>query len=920
MRKRTRSVTGLLILLAILTVPLIVAHGAGGRIEGKVTDPKGAAVAGAAVTITDETGQQKFTAVTDQQGHYKVEGLPAGVYTVVITASGFSDARKETVKVAEGAGVLVDLRMEIAPIESKVEVAGGATRANSDPVYQQLRQQAKSAQDFSGSYATVNNLVLKKEGATFTLRSGEIYFLAPVEGRYTGGVFIGDGEFSLVPPTENEKNSLKILTNEPGITEQFSSLTLRFTDKTFDEVKNSPSVKMGSSGPQANRAADMFRENQTLLRKQLRDNSELRVLADLYAPERAGFFTAFINGKRFSKLVYLFNPLGIPEVSPEEVLLLSYGEEDNGFWTAFHRLDEYAKGTASSSEDHRLIDLTKHEIDGTIKGTRILATDRLTFRMLVAGRVVPFSLFGSLRVSSVQDEQGKELNFIQEAKDQDADLAVIMPQSLEVGKSYTITIKYDGTDALRDSGGGNFILLPRATWYPNNGGTQFGDRAIFNITFRYPKGMTFVGTGAPTGPDTQEGDLSVAKWSSGTTELAVAGFNYGRFKKKELTDPDTGYNIEFYANTEVPDEIKDIQRQIEAAEAAGIKTMTTLGSISTTGIADQAIGDTQNATRVYNTYFGKLPYTRIAMTQQPAGFFGQAWPTLVFMPYTAFMDSTQRTQIMGVGRGNNNFWRYVAPHEIAHQWWGHIIGWTSYRDQWMSEGFAEFSTSLYVWYVRKDMAKFTEFWENQRKLIIEANPQTKDRKPYTVGPVTQGYRLNTGKTGNVARYSIYPKGAYILHMIRMMMYDARAGDEKFRVMMKDFVQSHFNQDVSTEDFKRIVEKHITPSMNIDGNGKMDWFFNEYVYGTEMPSYRFDYQINSDNSLSGKITQSGVSNDFAMRIPLYVDFGKGWIRLGAANLIGNSSVDITNMKLPSAPKKAAICALNDVLAASIQNGK
>jgi hypothetical protein len=38
------------------------------------------------------------------------------------------------------------------------------------------------------------------------------------------------------------------------------------------------------------------------------------------------------------------------------------------------------------------------------------------------------------------------------------------------------------------------------------------------------------------------------------------------------------------------------------------------------------------------------------------------------------------------------------------------------------------------------------------------------------------------------------------------------------------------------------------------------------------------------------------------------------------MIGNSSVDITNLKLPAAPKKAAICALNDVLAANIQNGK
>src|SRR5258706_1342731 len=95
MRKRTRSVTPLLVLLATLTVSMIVAHSAGGGIEGKVTDPKGAAVAGASVTITTEGNPQRFTGVTDHEGHYKVEGLPAGTYTVVISAPGFNDARSE---------------------------------------------------------------------------------------------------------------------------------------------------------------------------------------------------------------------------------------------------------------------------------------------------------------------------------------------------------------------------------------------------------------------------------------------------------------------------------------------------------------------------------------------------------------------------------------------------------------------------------------------------------------------------------------------------------------------------------------------------------------------------------------------------------------------------------------------------------
>ena len=533
--------------------------------------------------------------------------------------------------------------------------------------------------------------------------------------------------------------------------------------------------------------------------------------------------------------------------------------------------------------------------------------------------MVPFELFGALRVSRVQDADGKELNFIQEDKDADADFGVILPKSLDAGQTYQVVIQYDGSEAIRDSGGGNFILIPRSTWYPGNANTLFSeDRAVFDMTFRYPKNYTFVGTGAPVAPDGREGDLAIAKWSSGQTELAVAGFNYGRFKKKVISDKDSGYDVEFYANLEVPDEIKSLQNQISQAESRGSRSMTTLDSISTTSIADAALADAQNATRIYNAFFGKLPYSRIAMTQQPAANFGQAWPTLVYMPYMAYIDSTQRSQLLGTRGGTDTFWRYVGPHEIAHQWWGHIIGWDSYRDQWMSEGFAEFSSSLYVQMTRGH-EKFIDFWEDLRKQIIEASPATRDRKPYTVGPVTQGYRLNSAKTGGVAQRLIYPKGAYILHMLRMMMYQqSKGGDALFQAMMKDFVQTHFNKPVSTEDFKRIVEKHMTQEMNVDDSGKMDWFFNQWVYGTQVPAYRLDYSVTPEGVLSGKVTQSGVSDDFIMLVPIYLDLGKGWVKLGSARLVGNSSIDINNIKLPMVPKKVAICAMNDVLATSIEN--
>jgi Carboxypeptidase regulatory-like domain/Peptidase family M1 domain len=909
----------LLLVAFVLSIPFLIAYAAGGRIEGKVTDPKGAAVSGATVTVTNQVTKQDFTAVTDNQGKYKVEGLAAGIYTVRVASKGFNEGRRDEVKVEDDSAATIDVRLEIAPVEVQVKVAG--QKGNQDPVYQSLRNLGKG-DDFSGNYAVVNNLQLKRDAANFNLKSGELYFITPVENRVTAAVFIGDGEMTLVPPTEVEKNSIKIFTGEGGITESFNRLVLRFTDKTFDEVKASGNASMKTGGAGSSSARSAFRDNQDLLHKQLRDNRELRTLFDIYDPSREGFFTAFINGKRFNKLIYIVDPLGVPGATPEEVGLMSYGETDGGIWLAFHHEDEFKKGTASSSEDNRLIDINRHEIDAAIKGTNLAATDRITFRSLRAGtRVVPFDLYRTLRVSKVQDGDGTDLSFVQEDKNEDADFGVIMAKPLEAGKTYTLNIQYEGNEALRDSGGGNFILIPRSTWYPGNANTLFAeDRAIFDMTFRYPKQYMFVGTGSPAGPDTKEGDLAIAKWSSGQTELAVAGFNYGKFKKKVINDKDSGYDVEFYANTEVPDEIKDIQTQIDRMESQGMKTMTTLGSITTTGMADAALADAQNASRIYNMFYGKLPYGRLAMTQQPAANFGQAWPTLVYMPYMAFIDTTQRAQLLGTRGGTDTFWRYVAPHEIAHQWWGHIVGWDSYHDQWMSEGFAEFSASLYVQFIRGN-DKFIDFWEDLRKQIVQATPATRDRKPYTIGPVTQGYRLNNGKTGGAARFLIYPKGAYILHMLRMMMYSqAKGGDAHFQAMMKDFVQTHFNKDVSTEDFKAIVEKHMTPEMNVTGNGKMDWFFNEWVYGTEVPAYKLEYSVSSDGVVNGKVTQSGVSDDFVMLVPLYVDMGKGWAKLGAARITGNSSVEIKNLKLPAAPKRVAVCAMNDVLATSIENTK
>jgi hypothetical protein len=143
----------LLLVLAVLSIPFLIAHAAGGRIEGKVTDPKNAAIPNAAVTVTNQVTKQEFTATTDSQGRYKVEGLPAGIYTVRVVVKGFNDGRSEEVKVEDDAAATVDVKLEIAAVEAQVKVPAGQ-KGNLDPVYQSLRQLGKG-EDFTGNYALV---------------------------------------------------------------------------------------------------------------------------------------------------------------------------------------------------------------------------------------------------------------------------------------------------------------------------------------------------------------------------------------------------------------------------------------------------------------------------------------------------------------------------------------------------------------------------------------------------------------------------------------------------------------------------------------------------------------------------------------------------------------------------------------------
>jgi hypothetical protein len=94
-------------------------------------------------------------------------------------------------------------------------------------------------------------LILKRDAGTFHLHSGTVCFVAPVQGKVTGAVFVGDGNFVLDPPSESERQSLKLLTKEDQFSESFSQAVLRFTDSTYDDIKKGGSPASGGcdAGP-----------------------------------------------------------------------------------------------------------------------------------------------------------------------------------------------------------------------------------------------------------------------------------------------------------------------------------------------------------------------------------------------------------------------------------------------------------------------------------------------------------------------------------------------------------------------------------------------------------------------------------------------------------------------------------------------
>jgi hypothetical protein len=756
---------------------------------------------------------------------------------------------------------------------------------------------------------------LNADAATFHFQKGTLTWIRPVENVVTGAVFVGEGHFHLKAVTKLDANEINRRTGNEEVDEDFTEVVFRFTRSERAKFMAS----LGASVEPSGEAASIFEHwkermrhrreyplgfTDSILDGETMDNIDADVLAAVYNPQHPAFLNAYVRGTKHKDLRFFVRTRvgALPQLdSPEEVALINFDPEGStdGVWYLAHLRSEYVSGKASSQEDRRIFATSGYQIETVIaKNQHLFSTATVKFKPLIAGeRVLKFGLLPTLRVTRVVDGDGQSLHFIQESRKEDGSFYVVLSKAPVLGQDSSITIDYAGDKVLEQAGEGSFYVGARSSWYPNLNG--FGEHSLYDLTFKVPRKYKVVSVGTLKNESVSQ-DLAITRWVT-LIPVAVAGFNYGDYKKLELEDDITHYRLSGYYLSELPSNLRN-NRALE--------------SMSPGAMTKYALTQARAQLQICTLYFGKSPYEDVYITEQPNFNFGQSWPNLVYLPISAYTDSTQRWMLFGsIDSKFTGFVQEVTPHEVAHQWWGHTVGWASYHDQWLSEGFAEFSAGLFVqnafgpgWH--KD---WIEFWDRLRQRVLEKN--NFGIAPNDAGPLWMGERLISPHTLNAYQNVTYPKGAYVLEMLRSLMYSPEDKDKEFIAMMHDFVDTYRDRPACTESFKEIAEKHMTKTMDLKGDHKLNWFFDEWVYGTQVPRYHFDYQVTPADGGKSKlhmtITQSDVDDHFAMLVPVYADFGKGWIRIGQIGAVG-SGTRSTDAILPATPKKVALNAYKEIL--------
>jgi hypothetical protein len=399
--------------------------------------------------------------------------------------------------------------------------------------------------------------------------------------------------------------------------------------------------------------------------------------------------------------------------------------------------------------------------------------------------VITLELFRDLQVREVTDGEGEPLFHMRSGRE----LAVLLPGPSVAGEKLRLKVSYGGR-VLKWVGRGTWDLEDTNAWYPHCGTV---DRATYDVTLQWPAKYELISGGRLV----DQGRRGRYRWERRLLELPsiAASFVLGDFL---IENRQCGH--------------------IELTMAFDRGTPIRL----TERIRTRALDTVEEALAFFEEVFGPYPLDHLAIAILPRDF------SQSYLGFITLTDSVVRLDPPRSQTAWDWFRNTTIAHETAHQWWGNLLGWWSYRDQWLSEAMANYSAMIF--YRQKEGEKAASLSDLSAGWMKSLSRTTMDgRTIESLGPIILGARLNSSVAGNGYGAIVYRKGAMVLAMLARTM-----GEERFLAMLRSLVEAAAHRVISTEDFLGSIER-------MSGE-ELDGFAKQFIYGTGIPQIYYGYDI------------------------------------------------------------------------------
>ena len=755
-------------------------------------------------------------------------------------------------------------------------VALSAVQTPYDTVYDQLKNLAT----LPNGVAAVHGVVLRRDAMELRLDDGFAFQLTPVGGRPIGIAYVGSGSLSFAPPLVVEQFNLKRVMGDTTINGPITAAVFLFADSTGTELARS--LKFGpapGNAPDPSAAIDAALDY--VMEKSAHSADESLLIAALNATN-TGYFAAYVKRQKGESVMIQYDP-----AYAEEVFLLRRGHmpgQRTEVVCQFQSANEIVKGLSVADEQPDALIAVNYDLEASIDNNYKYAgkaNERVVGR---PGRFplqwADFGLYGELEVDSITTKDGTPLTF--HRKKDEGELWVRFPKPLAGGDTLDLRFVYHGN--LIGFGSTLDDIIPpwfdqserslattldqwayiksSSTWFPRY---SFVQSVPVTMTFHTPRKLKFAAIGQLADSSTT-GDVTTTHWVSERPARNIS-FNIGHFDEIDIKDPRIP-PVTVHVNT---DAHAAIHRFIPSARNP----------------ADMVGADVANSLSFFTQMYGPPLFHQYVATEIPY-FHGEAFPGMIHLSFTTFLGLSTD--------GEDEIFR---AHEMAHQWWGIGVEPAGYRDRWLSEGFSEFSGMWYMQMILHDNDKYLKALKNSREVIR--------RERTKAAPLGIGTRAADSWRGDYQLIT-YEKGAWVLHMLRNMLLDTHTmSEDRFVATMHDFYTSYRGKRATTDDFQKVVERHV--------GQPMDWFFNEWVYGTAVPTYTFSWTTEPDSGGNGRalrmrVRQSDVPDGFSMYVPVLIKFAQGEALVRIA-VRGPTSE--TRIRLPAEPTEVQLNPLESVLA-------